>query len=99
MENVRPEGTEYQTITYTSVEALRRNVHVRRSKLIRKSPQWYDPGFGAARKWKNGAVASIVYMIQYGDLNINLDKNDILSLMDELDTGDCMYTPSMFHMI
>ena len=49
MDNVRPEGTEYQYVTFPSGGALRRNVHVRCSKLIRKYPQRYNPGFGAAR--------------------------------------------------
>ena len=56
---------------------------MRRYNYIKKSPHWYEPGFGADRKWKNEDVASIVYMIQYGDLNINVDTDDILSLMDE----------------
>ena len=65
MDNVRLEVTEDQFVKSPSVEALRSNVHVRRSKCIRKPPQQYKPGFGSAREWKNGAVASIVYMIQY----------------------------------
>ena len=48
MENVRPKGTEYQYVTFPSGGTLRRNVHVRCSKLIRKYPQRYNPGFGAA---------------------------------------------------
>ena len=51
---------------------------VRRSERIRKSPQWYNPGFWAAKEWNNEDVASIVYMIQYGDLNINVDTDDTL---------------------
>ena len=39
MENVRPEGTEDQSITFASGEYFGRNVHVRHSKRIRKSPQ------------------------------------------------------------
>ena len=58
MDNVCPEGTEDQYVTSPSGEALGRNVHVRRSKRIRNSPQRYNPGFGAAREWKNDAVAS-----------------------------------------
>ena len=56
---------------------------MRRSERIRKSPQRYNPGFGAAREWKNAAVASIVYMIQYRDLNSNVYTDDILSLLAE----------------
>ena len=69
MDNECPEGTEDQFVTSRSGEALGTNVHVRRSKCIRKSPQPYNPGFGAAREWKNDAVPNIVYMIQYGDFN------------------------------
>ena len=52
MESVRPEDTEHQSVTYPSGEALGRNVHVRRSERIRKSPQQYDPGFGDNKEWK-----------------------------------------------
>ena len=48
------------------------------SELIRNSPQWYNPVFGAAIEWKNDAVASIVYMIQYRDLDSNIDTDYIL---------------------
>ena len=54
------------------------NVHVRRYERIRKSPQQYEPGFGADREQNNDDVASVVYMIQYGYININVDKNCIL---------------------
>ena len=74
------------------------NVHVRRSKRIRNSPQRYNPGFGAAREWKNDAVASIVYMIQDRDLNSNVDTDENLSLLDEWDTEDCMDTSSSFNL-
>ena len=46
----------------------------------------------AAREWKNDAVASIVYMIQDRDINRNLDTDNILSLLAEWDTEQCMYT-------
>ena len=85
MENVRPEGTEDQYVTFTNGEALGRNFHVRRSERIRNSPQRYNQGFGAAIEWKNGDVVSIVYMIQYWDLNSNVDTDDILSLLAEWD--------------
>ena len=71
---------------------------MRRSKRIRNSPQRYNPRFGAARKWKNDDVASIVYMIQDRDFNSNVDIDDILSLLAELDAEYCMDTPSTFHM-
>ena len=71
---------------------------MRRSELIRNSPYRYNPGFGDAREWENDAVASIVYMIQDRDLNINVDTDDILSLLAEWDAEDCMDTPSTFHM-
>ena len=85
IDNVLPEGTEYQSVTSPNVEALVRNVHVRRSERTINYPQQYNPGFGAAREWKNGAVASIVYMIQDRDLNSNVDTDDILSLLAEWD--------------
>ena len=37
-------------------------------------------------------------MIQYGDLNINVDTNDILTLLAEWGADNFMYTPSMFHL-
>ena len=98
MENVCPDGNENQYVTSPSGEALGRNVNVRSSERIRNSPQRYDPGFGAAREWKNDAVASIVYMIQDRDFDSNVDTDDILSLLDEWDAEDCMDTPSTFHM-
>ena len=52
MEYLHPEGSEGQSVTSTNVEALGRNVHVRRSERIRKSPQQYDPGFGDNKEWK-----------------------------------------------
>ena len=58
---------------------------MRRSGRIRNSPQRYNPRFGAAREWKNDAVASIVYMIQDRDFDINVDTDDILSLLAEWD--------------
>ena len=86
MDNVCREVTEDQYVTSTSGESLRRNVHMRRSERMRNYPQRYNPGFGATREWKNGAVASIVYMNQDGDCDINVDTDDILSLLDEWDT-------------
>ena len=60
MEDVRPKKTEDQYVTFTNGEALGMNVHVRRSKRIRKYSQRYDPLFGAAGELKNDAVVSIV---------------------------------------
>ena len=73
MDNVCSYGNENQYVTSPSGEAMGRNVHVRNSERIRNSPQWYNPGFGAAREWKNDAVASIVYMIQVRDLHSTVD--------------------------
>ena len=95
---MRPEGTEGQFVTSPSVEALRRNVHVRCSESIRSSPQRYNTGFGAALEWKNYAVASIVYIIQNGYLDCNVDTDDILLLLSEWDAEYCMDTLSTFHM-
>ena len=93
MDNVCLEGTEDQYVTSPSGEALGRNVHLRCSERIRNSPQRYNPGFEAAREWKNDAVASIAYMIQDMDLNSNVYTDDILSLLAEWDAEDCMDTP------
>ena len=71
---------------------------MRRSKRIRNYPQRYNPGFGAAREWKNDALASIVYMIQDRDFDSNEDTDDILLLLAQWDAEDCMDTPSAFHM-
>ena len=38
-------------------------------------------------------------MIQYGNINRNVDTDDILSLLAEWDSEYCMDTPSTFHMI
>ena len=67
------------------------------SKSIRKYPQRNAPVFGAAIECNNDDVASIVYMIQDGDLNINVDTDDILLLLADCDTGYCMDMPSTFH--
>ena len=98
MNNVLPEENEYQYVTYTIGESLVRNVHVRSSERIRKSPHWYYPGFGASRERDNDAVTSIVYMTQDGDLNSSIYKNDTMLLMAEWYEEDCMDTPSTFHM-
>ena len=97
MDNVCPEGTEDQYVTSTSGEALGRNVHVKRSKCIRNSPQPYNLELGAAREWKNDSVASIVYMTQDWDFDRNVNTYDILSLLDEWDVEDCIDTPSKIH--
>ena len=78
MDNFCPDRIEDQYVTSPSVEALGRNVDVRRSKCIRNSPQRYNPGFGAAREWKNDDVASIVYIIQDRYIDSNVDTDDIL---------------------
>ena len=74
------------------------NVHLRRSGRIRKSPQRHDPGFGAAREWKNDYVAIIDYIIQDGGININVDTDKILSLLAEWDVEYYINVPSTFHM-
>ena len=97
MDNMRPEGSEVQSITSPYGEYLGSNVHVRRSERIRNYPQWYNPGFGDVREWNNDAVASIFYIIQDRYLNINADTDEILSLLDEWDAEYFMDTPSTFH--
>ena len=98
MDNVCPEKIEDQYVKSPSGEALGRNVNVRRSERIRNFPQRFNPGFGAAREWKNDDVASIFYMIQDRYHNSNVDTYAILSLLAEWDAEYCMDTPSMFHM-
>ena len=93
---MRPEGTEDQYVTSTGGEDLGRNVYVRRSERIRNSPQRYNLGFGASRECKNYAVASIVHMLQDKDININVDKDDIILLLYQWDAEDCMDTSSTF---
>ena len=56
MDNVCPDGNENQYVKSPSGEALVRNVNVRRSERIRNFPQRFNPGFGAAREWKNDAL-------------------------------------------
>ena len=46
MDNVRPEGDEYQSVISPCEEYLRSNIHMRRSECIRKYPHRYDPEFG-----------------------------------------------------
>ena len=98
MNNLRPEGTGDQSVTSPNGEALGSNIYVRRSERIRNSPHKYNPGFAAARECKNDAVASIVYMIQDGYLNSNVDTDNILSLLAEWGAEDCMDDPSTFKM-
>ena len=97
MDNVCPDGNENQYVTSPSGEALGRNVNVIRSERIRNFPQRFNPGFGAAREWKNDSVASIVYMIQDRDFYSNVDTDDILLLLAEWDAEYCMDKPSTFH--
>ena len=52
--------------------------------------QRYDQGFQASGEWKNEYVASIVYMIQDGDLNINVDMDEILVLLADWYSEGCM---------
>ena len=83
MDNVCPNKNENQYVTSPSGEALGKNVNVRRYGRIRNSPQRYNPRFGAAREWKNDAVASIVYMIQDRDFDSNVDTDNIILLLAE----------------
>ena len=98
MYNVRIEGTKYQSVTYPSWGAFSRNVHVRSSKHIIKSPKQYNPGFGAKIEWTSDTVTSLVYMIQYGYYDKNLDMDDILTFLVNCCAEYCMYVPFTFHM-
>ena len=93
MDNLRPEETADQSVTYPSGETLGGNVNLRNSECTGKSPQRYDPGFGSDIEWKSDTVASIVYMIQSGYLNRNVDTDYILLLMVDLDADYCMNAP------
>ena len=90
MDNIRSEGTENQSVTSKNGEYFCKNVHAKCSKRIRKYPQRYDPGFGAAREWKSDGVASIVYMLHDRDYYSNVYTYEILSLLDEWDVEDCI---------
>ena len=70
---------------------------MRRSERIIKSPQRYNLEFGDAIEWKNDNVASIIYMIQDGNLNRNVDTDDILLLLADWYAEYYMDTPSTFH--
>ena len=98
MQNLRPAGDLYQYVTSPSGESLRSNLHVRCSKRIRKYSHQYETVFGSSREWNSDAIASIVYMIQYGYFNKNEDTDDILSLLGDWDKEDYMDLSSMFHM-
>ena len=66
---------------------------MRRSKSIIKYPQSYYSGFRAAREWNNCTIASKFYMIQYGDLDRNVDRDEMLPLMAEWDAEDYVDEP------
>ena len=83
MENERPWGTQYQSITSPSGKYLGRDVHVRRSNRIIKLPQRYDPGFGETREWRRDAVASLFYIIRDVYCDSNVDMDNILFLLYE----------------
>ena len=55
---------------------------MKRSGRMRKYPHRYDPLFGSARVCNSDDVTSIVYMIQYGYFNSNVDTYEIRSLLD-----------------
>ena len=97
MENVRPRGTEDQSIKSPSGESLGINSRVRLSKSIRKYPQQYDTGFVAAREWNNYDVASISYMIQDSYLNSNVDVDGIILLLVDRDAEDYTDASSRFY--
>ena len=62
-------GTEEQYVTSPSGESLGSNIHMRRSKRIRKSPQRYDPVFGVARELnvQPSPGYPVLYQIPEGD--------------------------------
>ena len=46
-----------------------------------KYPQRFDPVLGSAREWNSDNVAISVYIIQSGYCDINININQILSLL------------------
>ena len=74
------------------------DVYVRYSQRIRKSPQWFDPFWGATRQWNSDVVSSLFYMIRNGSYSTNVVTDNILLLLVEWDVEDCMDSPSTLHM-
>ena len=86
MENWCLEGTDKQSVTSPGGEALDRDVHMSNSKRNRKFTHRFEPSFADVREWKSDAATSLVYMIQYGYYDRNLNMYEILSLLDDFDT-------------
>ena len=85
-------------LLYLQGRNLGRNVHIRRSKHIRKYPQWYNPVFRASREWKSDSVKSLVYMLQIGYCYGNVEMDDILYLLYYWYSEDCMDATLKLHM-
>ena len=75
-----------------------RYVHVSNSKRNSKCTQRFEPSFAASREWKSDAATSLVYMIQDGYYDRNLNMYEILYLLDDWDIEGFMDTPSKLNM-
>ena len=71
--------------------------HVKLSEIIGKSLQKFDPDFGAARQYNSDTLDSLVYMIQDGYYDSNIDTENIIDLLADQDPEDFMDTPSTLH--
>ena len=58
MDNISPEGNEYQPVISSSGEYLGSDIHLRHLERIRKYSQQHDPGFGSERDQKSDIVVS-----------------------------------------
>ena len=86
MENISPEVTEDQYVTYISGEVWERNEHVRHSKPINKYPYQYDPCIGAARQCNIDYITILVYIIFDWGYNSNIDTDKNILLLAEWDS-------------
>ena len=93
MDNVCPEGTQYQYISYTSGEVWGRNANLRYSECNRKHPQTFDPRFGYRIYQNSDATASLVYIIKYCIHDSNVYIYEILYLSADWDAENCTDTP------
>ena len=96
VDNLSPEGTKDQSAR-SPIAIFKRDVHVSHSECNSKTTQRFDPLFGSEIEWKSDTVASLKYIIHYGDYDGNVDTYKIRSLISDWDSEDCMDTPSTLH--
>ena len=63
---------------------------MRHYNRIRKYPQKFDPVYGATRSFNSDDIASLLYIIHYGNYDRNTDMDKILYLLAGWDVEDCM---------